>query len=548
MQKLLEDIKTFGYKVPRDPELMLYDFYFMAGHMPHDHEDKVLDFVFKEALNDCTTALQKHMLAALYWALSVELRHIWRQSELKWANPKNFDQRVRGLADTSKRFLKEFTKANSVYENEYSDIMDPNRKPAKLARSRTVTSLNTNDADEMNPRNKIGKSQGREESYVSSFLSVEKARKNLKLSKKEAVNCIRELYGNVDWDSSYGGAAWAAIAEAYLKLANASTPQERIVYIDHAYDLQHNTGSVFTKVRPYYKNSSLSWMASALDWKRDAEDLRGFYTKVSSSLKPVVAWVAKNQHDMTMEDFNPEKKSSGKTHRVAPSSEIQNTYTAEEIRQMHLEKAGEYEIKDEVIISPDISTRKRYNGNIVTEGMLKYAGKKATITSADFMPSGYKLAIGGKPIPFLWTPEMFAGKVPGSRKKEAVTMAQVGSKILANPTHFAKNMSQIQDFRISDKPHFIKNAEDLLYNLATDKQRGRVLPDNVVTQLKNLTNKHGTLKAAITAWLKANPDAYTLLSELLRQGVTASQLSQADTGALRKTGTASQLQKAVRRF
>lgn len=543
MQKLLEDIKTFGYKVPKDPELMLYDFYFMAGHMPHSHEDKVLDFVFKEALNDCTTALQKHMLAALYWALSVELRHIWRQSELKWANPKNFDQRVRGLADTSKRFLKEFTKANSVYENEYSDLMDPYRKPAKLARSRTVTSLNTNVADETNPRNKIGKSQGREESYVSSFLSVEKARKNLKLSKKEAVNCIRELYGNVDWDSSYGGKAWAAIAEAYLKLANANTPQERIVYIDHAYDLQHNTGSVFTKVRPYYKDSSLSWMASALDWKRDAEDLRGFYAKVSSSLKPVVAWVAKNQHDMTMEDFNPEAKSSAK----ASVPESQAAYTAEEIQRMHLEKKDEYEIGDEVIVSPDISTRKKYVGNIVNRAMLRYAGQEGTIVK-DRMPGGYKLAIQGKPVYYLWTPDMLAGKVSGSRKKEAVTMAQVGSKILANPTHFAKNMSQIQDFRISDKPHSIKNAEDLLYNLATDKQRGRVLPDNVVTQLKNLTNKHGTLKAAITAWLKANPDAHTLLSELLRQGVTASQLSQADTGALRKTGTASQLQKAVRRF
>ena len=427
--------------------------------------------------------------------------------------------------------------------------MDPNRKPAKLAKSRTVTNLNINVADEMNPRNKIGKSQGREESYVSSFLSVEKARKNLKLSKKEAVNCIRELYGNVSWDSSYGGDAWAAIAEAYLKLANANTPQERIVYIDHAYDLQHNTGSVFTKVRPYYKDSSLSWMASALDWKRDAEDLRGFYAKVSGSLKPVVAWVAKNQHDMTMEDFNPETSSSPK----APTPEItdpksQHTYTAEEIQRMHLEDPDEYEIGDEVIISPDISTRKEYDGNSVNESMLKFAGQKATIVDDSMMPYGYGLAIKGKKIDYLWTPDMLAERVLRSRRREAVTMAQVGSKILANPTHFAKNMSQIQDFRISDKPHSIKNAEDLLYNLATDKQRGRVLPDNVVTQLKNLTNKHGTLKAAITAWLKANPDAYTLLSELLRQGVTSSQLSQADTGALRKTGTASQLQKAVRRF
>ena len=50
MEKLLEGIKTFGYKPPKDPEQLLYDFYFMAGYLPTNHEDKVLAFVFQEAL------------------------------------------------------------------------------------------------------------------------------------------------------------------------------------------------------------------------------------------------------------------------------------------------------------------------------------------------------------------------------------------------------------------------------------------------------------------------------------------------------------------
>lgn len=730
--KLLENIKSFGYKPPKDPEKLLYDFYFMVGHMPTTHEDKVVEFVLNEALNDCTVNLQAHMLKALYWALCAEIRHVWSESDLRLSSYRS-EKAIADLPEHIRKFLTSYTKALAIYTDEYMDALQPGRKQKTMDTSRSLPPESDKDAG-------FGNTSSRQEDYGNSFLAVEKARKSLKLSKTETVQIMKYLYGSVKWGHSYGGEAWASIADGYLKLALANNTQSRIVYIDHAYDLQHNNGTVFTKVKAYYKGEQeYSWIKDALDWKRDQTDLRGFYSRVSSTLKPVVAWVAKDKYDITMDAYlDPEaleqanavssKKSSRKQEHavgdvVVVKKDLQpgkkyggisfvggmlrmlgkpativaidrsppTTYTlkgsdfawtdemlvsesllpkkfyinmahlSREARQalmkklvadvlphgsswhagsaldagaVHLDKdvvdltrqhsgvykagksnvdyirnlknagyqeitaddilAGKYnsspnaapsdsdtksaattpktytyKVGDVVIVRPDLSTRDSYDGVFVTPQMTAFAGKAVTITKAS--PGSlrglvrYRIAEDlGK---WVWIAEMFSEKAPdetdykgGSavnesrdfheffKFREAVTMAQVGGKLLANASHFAKNMSQVQDFRISDLPAGISTPEDLLYNLATDKQRGRVLSAETVEQLKNLQAKHGNLKAAISAWIKANPDAGKLLNELLRQGVTASQISKADTGNVRKTGSAAQLQAAARGF
>lgn len=782
MQKLLEDIKTFGYKPPRDPELLLYDFYFMAGYMPQSHEDKVLDFVFKEAIKDCTDALQEHMLAALYWSLCAELRHIWSQSDLR--SPSRAAKIVAAMPKDIHKFMVAYTKASGAYSSDWLATLQPDRKKNAYSKNRLLKNpLFTDNRGNVEPMS------GRHEDYGVSFLAVEKARKSLKMTKVQAVECINYLYGVVPWDGSYGGKAWAKIADAYLKLAQASSPAEKTVYIDHAYDLQHNTGSVFTKVRGYYKDSSMSWLSNGLDWKRDATDVRGFYDKVSSSLKPVVAWVAKNQHGTTMEDYvSPETiarmeaeairaadkavedkiqqaaanppimlpkeniqfriASIGTSNRKALLAVVRRTLpdiaigfeprlatlylvgassqddlltdysgpvnawlllvgpqkdaavltgyssstnalqfareqgqtVASVYKPMHcnklarLEKAfaarklkakvspgtsllpdsffikvddasecdevlrlledlnpsltwesgaaptefkvepfsvylktnkdgkliysstpdtgsveltlqglrdmaaksqaaespsvvpqDKYKVGDRVVVRPDLSTRDEFRDLAVTSEMAALAGKVVTISAVlRAAPAGYSIVEDNGA--WFWAPEMFSGLAPeemtnkgGSavresrdfheffKLREAVTMAQVGGKLLANASHFAKNTSLIQDFRISDLPAGVNTPEDLLYDLATSKARGRVLPDNIVGQLKNLQAKHGNLKAGISAWLRANPDANNILNELLRQGVTASTIQKADTGAVKRTGTAAQLQAVARR-
>jgi hypothetical protein len=56
-----------------------------------------------------------------------------------------------------------------------------------------------------------------------------------------------------NWDDSYGGLVWANGVEAWFRLYNAKTYQEKVIAIDHAYDLQHHGGLLFNK-HPDWKN------------------------------------------------------------------------------------------------------------------------------------------------------------------------------------------------------------------------------------------------------------------------------------------------------
>ncbi len=56
-----------------------------------------------------------------------------------------------------------------------------------------------------------------------------------------AVTC----FTTVTWRSAYGGKSWGAIAEALLGFLNGTLSHS--VFADHAFDLQHNRGSVFGK-------------------------------------------------------------------------------------------------------------------------------------------------------------------------------------------------------------------------------------------------------------------------------------------------------------
>ncbi len=56
-----------------------------------------------------------------------------------------------------------------------------------------------------------------------------------------AVTC----FTTVTWRPAYGGKSWGAIAEALLGFLNGTLSHS--VFADHAFDLQHNRGSVFGK-------------------------------------------------------------------------------------------------------------------------------------------------------------------------------------------------------------------------------------------------------------------------------------------------------------
>jgi len=61
---------------------------------------------------------------------------------------------------------------------------------------------------------------------------------------------ITQLYDKLHWPSAYGGPAWGMISDGLVRLLEAYPDVDKLTQaIDHIHDLQHNTGSVFTKFK-----------------------------------------------------------------------------------------------------------------------------------------------------------------------------------------------------------------------------------------------------------------------------------------------------------
>lgn len=263
MRILEKDMKNFEYIPPTDPELLLYDFYFLVSFLPQKHENPELRYTFLEALDTCVSNLKEHMLKALKWSLSCEIAH---------------------------------TDGDSVYHNE-----------ERLSKG----------AFAFYERYYYNVRKLRSDTEESSNKAVNQAQKKLGISDSNLFRYMEEIYTKTYWMTGFGGKAWAQIAKAAYKLVESTTLMEDVIYIDHAYDLQHNTGSVFDKVKEYYKQGDIGWLNDALDWKKENTDIRGFYKRVSSSLRYVVAWVAKNEHDVSLEDYkDPNKPDVAKMQKV----------------------------------------------------------------------------------------------------------------------------------------------------------------------------------------------------------------------------------------
>jgi hypothetical protein len=82
-----------------------------------------------------------------------------------------------------------------------------------------------------------------------------------------------DIFNDLSWNDQYGGEKWAEIAKTWRELLEIrgtglippSKFREAVFWIDHAFDLKHNTGSLLTKIPDDVKR----WLHDALDTKRD---------------------------------------------------------------------------------------------------------------------------------------------------------------------------------------------------------------------------------------------------------------------------------------
>jgi len=291
IQKLVNE-KYYNYTFPEDKSYQMYDFYvidyldFLINNMPsknfRDLPDDLVDSV-QDAKKKLFPKLREELLDAVFYAVCAELRH----AEVYKDNRKLFkdNERFKKIYNLYLRYFL-FHRTSQDQTTDLQDIYGVTKPSSDI---RPPESEKTNNLD----RN-------------ISFKAANYAIKESGMSKRDFMEMCFELYQNGQWQSSYGGKAWARICNGWIMLNDADKievpaskkPGEGAkpmgVAIDHVYDLQHNTDTVFNKLKSYYKEGYY-WIKRALDHKANVKTYWDLLKHTSGQVKSMAGPVLYNR-------------------------------------------------------------------------------------------------------------------------------------------------------------------------------------------------------------------------------------------------------------
>ena len=277
---LNEGISSFKYKVPKDKEAQLFDFYVLislplwnleGSHDKVQHRDFTeLRVAAEEAQERIVNHLKEQMLKDVLFSITAEFRHVLALNHAE-------DLITFARRNNSEKELKMYIKAFTLRGHGYQSMDDQLRK--------IRTEFDENDR----------------RGYLDSYKSVLQAWKgNIPSFVKFAQNAFTQL----KWNGGYGGEAWGNIASTWLKLYNVNNYKDKTVWIDRIFDLQHNTDTVFNKIKAYAKHGGYTWLGKALDKKRNIRHLFQLINDISPSVKTFTARLVKAATGDTLESWS----------------------------------------------------------------------------------------------------------------------------------------------------------------------------------------------------------------------------------------------------
>lgn len=295
--QLTEDfLSGYEYEIPKDKEKLLYDFYMSTLLFPPPTSgpgaviaDEDLAYTVEHTRKKLYDALKKELLNAVFFSLSAEIRHVFDRD--------NFDHFKKYLTPEEQKIFKKYAMEWAAFQ-QFKMKPDVNfdagmREVAKRMK------------------------ENKEDYYYST-----KAALVADPSRRKMVEIYEKLYDKADWRSSYGGPAWAKIAKAWLKLDDAQDTLHQMVWIDHVYDLQHNTDTVFNKLKSYTKSGSYSWIKKALDYKFQIKNPYELFqnNRISYSMRTLAGYAIKNWKNTTLNDWLEKNDPSWAKAAMAGSS------------------------------------------------------------------------------------------------------------------------------------------------------------------------------------------------------------------------------------
>lgn len=268
-ESLDEAFANWHYQLPADPRKQLYDFYvlsFFADKVksldPTDDATLAVD----EALDTLIAELKPKLLQGLKLAVAAEFRHIYDANHdikrlQEWFAKHN------GL-----KFFNSYTRNYNLLKGGLEDVL-------------------------RNPQTVVNDFAKENRGYVDSYKAISATG----ISDAAFMYLAAKAYRELNWSSQFGGEKWARIAEGWTSLANAKTREQNITMIDHVYDLEHNTGVVFNKVKSFMVDGGYDWIKKALNHKRDATSLYELVDKASGQLSGITAYLLKKLYKTTVE-------------------------------------------------------------------------------------------------------------------------------------------------------------------------------------------------------------------------------------------------------
>ena len=272
LYKLLTE-KNVYYKIPKDKEKLLFDFYMLtllknlpkAKKNTFSRDDQDINYSVKEGAEDIVDYLISHLKDAIEFAIAAEFRHIFDD---------NGPTRIKKFFDKygEKKFIKKYAQEYKIDDA----WLDRDKKT-----DRTLDRFKDN---------------------LSVYKDSYKAIKKTGISTSKFMKMAADAFRNLSWNEHYGREPWAQIAEGWLMLNNAKTYNQKVIAIDHAYDLQHNTDTVFNKLKSYYKGG-YEWVKRALDYKAKIKNVWELFDKVSGPVKTMTGYIAKDRGYGSLENF-----------------------------------------------------------------------------------------------------------------------------------------------------------------------------------------------------------------------------------------------------
>ena len=272
---------SFNYQIPNDIFTCIYDFY---------------------ALNLLRNGIDED-----------DYRELMQSTELdetkKYQNPKEIEAQI--------NVNQAYNKLCNYLKKQFMDLIY-----YQVARQFSHLRWFYNDLDSVEQNTVLNHFNQREKDFIQAYLqeceklgilgscesSFQEGKKIIDVfhpNRKFFIELAEKVFKYIINECYYGGENWVDICEAYLMFLTSRTE----IAIDHVFDLQHNTGSIFYK-HPKY-NELAQDIKKILDNKRNAEYPMEYINHCSHSIQDACKYLMRLNYGVYQDQFKQIGKTRG---------------------------------------------------------------------------------------------------------------------------------------------------------------------------------------------------------------------------------------------